>query len=65
MTSNHYWALALSGIAAILGFLQTIVPVLPSPWQGLVIGVLGVAAFYHVIKSGSPSSLAAAGYFKK
>lgn len=52
-------------LAIILNLLEAIKPILPTPWPGLITGVLGVLTFYHIYQSHTPAALGAAGYTKK
>jgi len=65
MNTPKVWGYTLSVVVIVLNILQASVSFIPQPWAAVVSALLGVAAFYKIIQSHTPTSLASAGYIKR
>jgi len=55
LTQNEKWAWVGGVLTVVLGFIQSITPMIPQPWAALVIAILGVFSAFHLYQSNTAS----------
>jgi len=55
LTQNEKWAWVGGVLTVIVGFVQSIAPMIPAPWSAVVIAILGVFSAYHLFQSNTAS----------